>query len=144
MIYRMSAALLSLVGLFISAYLYLYKIGTIGSLACGTGGCETVQLSQWSRFAGVDVALIGAVGYAALLALSLASLQPALGGRRWPVALLAAGSGLGVLFTVYLTYLELFVIHAICRWCVASGFIIVAILLAALLDLRRQASRGLA
>lgn len=144
MIYRMSAALLSLVGLFVSAYLYLYKIGKIGSLACGTGGCETVQLSQWSRFAGVDVALIGAVGYAALLALSLASLQPALAGRRWPVSLLAAGSGLGVLFTAYLTYLELFVIHAICRWCVASGFIIVAILLAALLDLRRQASRGIA
>jgi uncharacterized membrane protein len=51
-------------------------------------------------------------------------------------------SGLGVLFTVYLTYLELFVIHAICRWCVASGFIIVAILLAALLELRRQARAG--
>lgn len=141
MIYRKSAALLSLVGLFISAYLYLYKIGKIGSLACGAGGCETVQLSQWSRFAGVDVALIGAVGYAALLILSLASLQPALAGRRWPTALLAAGSGLGVLFTTYLTYLELFVIHAICRWCVASGFIIVAILLAALLDLRRTAAR---
>lgn len=144
MIYRMSAALLSLVGLFISAYLYLYKIGKIGSLACGTGGCETVQLSPWSRFAGVDVALIGAMGYAALLILSLASLQPALAARRWPITLLAAASGLGVLFTGYLTYLELFVIHAICRWCVASGFIIVAILLAALVDLRRTAARELA
>lgn len=139
MIYRMSAAVLSLLGLFVSAYLYLYKIGKIGSLACGTGGCETVQLSQWSRFAGLEVALIGVVGYAGLLGLSLASLQPALAGRRWPAALLAVASGLGVLFTAYLTYLELFVIHAICRWCVVSGFIIVAILLAALLELRRTA-----
>jgi len=137
MIYRMSAALLSLAGLFISAYLYLYKIGKIGSLACGTGGCETVQLSPWSRIAGVDVALIGVLGYAGLLVLTLAALQPGLAGRHWPATLLAGLAGVGVLFTVYLTYLELFVIHAICRWCVASGFVILAILIVALLDLRR-------
>ncbi|HEY8197726.1 MAG TPA: vitamin K epoxide reductase family protein, partial [Gemmatimonadales bacterium] len=74
----MSAALLSLTGLFISAYLYLYKLGRIGSLACGTGGCETVQLSPWSMIAGVDVALIGVLGYAGLLAMTLAALQPGL------------------------------------------------------------------
>ncbi|HEY5939308.1 MAG TPA: vitamin K epoxide reductase family protein [Gemmatimonadales bacterium] len=133
----MSAALLSLAGLFLSAYLYLYKIGRIGSLACGTGGCETVQLSPWSSIAGVEVALIGVLGYAGLLALTLAALQPGLVGRRWPANLLAALSGVGVLFTVYLTYIELFVIHAICRWCVASAFVILAIFIVALLDLRR-------
>ena len=137
MTYRMTAALLSLVGLFISAYLYLYKLGKIGSLACGTGGCETVQLSPWSRVAGVDVALIGVLGYAGLLFLSLAALRPGLAGRRWPATLLAGLAGIGVLFTGYLTYLELFVIHAICLWCVASGFVILAIFAAALLDLRR-------
>jgi uncharacterized membrane protein len=137
MIYRMSAALLSLTGLFISAYLYLYKLGRIGSLACGTGGCETVQLSPWSRVAGVDVALIGVLGYAGLLGLSLATLQPGLAARRTPAALLAALAGVGVLFSGYLTYLELFVIHAICRWCVASAFVILAVFIAALLDLRR-------
>ena len=76
--FRMGAALLSLLGLFVSAYLYLYKIGRIGTLACGTGGCETVQASAWSRFVGVEVALIGVIGYAALLIVSLASLQPRL------------------------------------------------------------------
>ena len=142
MIYRMSAALLSLAGLFISAYLYLYKLGRIGSLACGTGGCETVQLSPWSRVAGVEVALIGVLGYAGLLGLSLAALQPGLAGRRLPATLLAALAGIGVLFTAYLTYLELFVIHAICRWCVASGFVILAIFAVALLDLRRLSRDG--
>jgi len=137
MIHRMSAALLSLAGLFISAYLYLYKLGRIGSLACGTGECETVQLSPWSRVAGVEVALIGVLGYAGLLGLSLAALQPGLAGRRWPATLLAGLGGVGVLFTAYLTYLELFVIHAICRWCVASAFVILAIFAGALLDLRR-------
>ena len=137
MIYRMGAALLSLLGLFISAYLYLYKIGRIGTLACGAGGCETVQQSPLSRFAGLEVSLIGIVGYAGLLLVSLAALQPPLSARRWPTTLLVLLAGLGVAFTAYLTYLELFVIHAICRWCVGSAVIIVAILVVALLDRRR-------
>jgi uncharacterized membrane protein len=136
MIYRMGAALLSLVGLFISAYLYLYKIGRIGSLACGTGQCETVQASAWSSFAGVEVALIGVVGYAGLVLLALASLQPGLSERRWPANLLVWLSGIGVLFSLYLTYLELFVIHAICRWCVGSAVIITGVFVLALLARR--------
>jgi uncharacterized membrane protein len=94
MIYRMSAALLSLTGLFISAYLYLYKIGRIGTLACGAGDCETVQQSAWSSFAGVEVALIGVLGYAVLLVLSLAALRPTFAPQRWPTTLLMALSGL--------------------------------------------------
>jgi uncharacterized membrane protein len=137
MIHRMTAAVLSLIGFFISVYLYLYKIGRIGTLACGTGGCETVQQSPWSRFAGVEVSLIGLVGYASLLAVSLAALQPALAERRGPTRMLAILAGLGVGFTAYLTYLELFVIHAICRWCVGSAVIIIAIFIVALLELRR-------
>jgi uncharacterized membrane protein len=137
MIYRMGAALLSLLGLFVSAYLYLYKIGRIGTLACGTGGCETVQTSVWSRFAGVEVSLIGVVGYALLLVVALVALRPALADRRGPAAVLVALAAGGVLFTAYLTYLELFVIHAICRWCVGSAAIIVTLLLLGLLELRR-------
>jgi uncharacterized membrane protein len=137
MIYRMGAALMSLLGLFVSAYLYLYKIGRIGTLACGAGGCETVQTSVWSRVAGVEVALIGVIGYGLLLIVALAALQPALADRTWPAALLAALAAAGALFTAYLTYLELFVIHAICRWCVGSAAIIAALLVLGLLELRR-------
>jgi uncharacterized membrane protein len=137
MIYRMGAALMSLVGVFVSAYLYLYKIGRIGTLACGSGGCETVQTSEWSRFLGVEVALIGLVGYVLLFGAGLLALRPALARERWPAALLAGLAAGGVLFTLYLTYLELFVIHAICRWCVGSAAIILSILILALLALRR-------
>jgi len=137
MIYRMGAALMSLLGLFVSTYLYLYKIGRIGTLACGTGDCETVQTSSWSRFAGVEVALIGVVGYSALLTVALIALQPA--PRRWPGNLLTALAVGGVLFSAYLTYLELFVIHAICRWCVGSALIILSILILALLGRRTVA-----
>jgi uncharacterized membrane protein len=141
MIYRMGAAVLSLAGLFISAYLYLYKIGMIGTLACGTGGCEAVQLSSWSRFAGLEVSLIGVLGYAGLLALSLVSLQPNAARQRWPATALALLAAVGVIFTGYLTYLELFVIHALCRWCVASGAIISAVFILALLA-RRSIRQG--
>jgi uncharacterized membrane protein len=141
MIYRMTAALLSLAGLLISAYLYLYKIGRIGTLACGAGECDLVQQSPWSRFAGLDVSLIGLAGYAVLMVVSLTSLQTGLAARRWPVTVLSVLAGLGVAFTIYLTYLELFVINAICRWCVGSAVIIVGIFLAAVLE-QRAVSRN--
>jgi len=137
MIYRMGAALMSLLGLLVSAYLYLYKIGRIGTLACGTGGCETVQTSSWSRFLGVEVALIGLIGYAVLLVVALVALRPDQVERRPPALVLTALAAGGVLFTAYLTYLELFVIHAICRWCVGSAVIIVTVLALGLLELRR-------
>jgi uncharacterized membrane protein len=133
----MAGALVSLAGVFVSAYLWLYKLGLMGEIVCGTGGCETVQLSPYSRFLGVEVPLIGLVGYAGLLGLTLASLQPRYAAARWPVAALAALSGLGVAFTAYLTYLELFVIHAICRWCVVSAGLITAFFVLMLLELRR-------
>jgi uncharacterized membrane protein len=141
MMYRMAAAVLSLIGLLVAAYLYLYKLGKIGTLACGTGGCETVQASEWAMFLGVEVSLIGLLGYLGLLGVSLAGLQAPLIGRRWVSWLLVAMSGAGVLFAAYLTALELFVIHAICRWCVASAVIIALVFTASLLDLVRGEPR---
>jgi uncharacterized membrane protein len=135
----MGSAVLSLAGILISAYLWMFKHGLIGTLSCGSGGCETVQLSRYSSFLGVDVALLGLLAYAALLGLALLGLQPSWRDRREPALaslLLSAG---GVVFAGYLTWLELFVIHAVCRWCVASAVIIVAVLLLALLDHRRLA-----
>ena len=100
-----------------------------------------MQLSPWSRFGGLDVSLIGIVGYAGLLTLSLVALQPGLSSRRWPATLLTVLAGIGVAFTTYLTYLELFVIHAICRWCLGSAVLIVAVFILALLDRRRLGDR---
>lgn len=141
MIYRMGTAVLSLTGMLIAAYLWMFKHGYIGALACGSGGCATVQLSEYSQFLGVDVALLGFLAYALLLGVALVGAQPAWAGRREPTLATLLLAGGGVLFAAYLTWLELFVIHAICRWCVASAVIIVAVLVLALLDLRRLAPR---
>jgi uncharacterized membrane protein len=135
---RMVMALLALAGVFISAYLYLYKVGAIGTLACGTGGCETVQMSPQSRFLGVDVSLIGLVGYLVLLGCSMASLQPRFGGRSGPVRALVVLSVGALGFTAYLKYLEFFVIRAICRWCVASAVIVALMATLAVVEYRRS------
>jgi uncharacterized membrane protein len=136
---RMAMALLCLAGLFVAVYLYLYKIGKIGTLVCGTGACETVQLSPQSRFLGVEVSLIGVIGYAVMLALAFLTLQPRYAGQSGPARLLFLLSGGALLFTLYLTGLELFVIHAICRWCVTSAAIVVSLFSLAWYDRRRGA-----
>jgi len=138
---RMGAALAALAGLFVSAYLWLYKLGVIGTLSCGTGGCETVQLSPQSRFLGVEVAAIGFAGYALLLLLTMASLQARWANSTRLLHAIAFLGGGAVLFTLYLKYLELFVIHAICRWCVGSAVLIVLFFTLIMLELRRVRRR---
>lgn len=143
MTHRMVAAALALAGLLVSVYLWLWKIGAIGVLACGDGGCETVQLSRYAELFGVPVALYGVVGYAALLGLGIAGVQGPLAARRWPTMGLMLLAGLGLAFSGYLTYLEVAVIHAWCRWCVTSGVIVAAIFAVATAGwLRLRPGRG--
>jgi uncharacterized membrane protein len=137
--HRQAIALLALVGLFVALYLWLHALGYGGAIKCGaSGGCETVQTSRWAVFLGVPVALYGVVGYVALLTASIVALRQAvLPQRQWNL-LLAGLATVGVLFTAYLTYLELFVIHAICRWCIGSAVIITAIWVVAVLAWTRE------
>ena len=134
---RQAIALLALVGLFVALYLWLHALGFGGPIKCGTGGCDTVQTSEWAVLFGLPVAFYGVVGYLGILVVALAALRPvALLQPKWNLVL-AGLATVGVLFTAYLTYLELFVIHAICRWCVGSAVIITAIWIVALAALRR-------
>jgi uncharacterized membrane protein len=135
--HRQAIALLALVGLFVALYLWLHALGFGGPIKCGTGGCDTVQTSPWAVLLGLPVAFYGVVGYFAIFVVSLVALRPAaLLERKWSVVLVGLAT-VGVLFTAHLTYLELFVIHAICRWCVGSAVIITVIWVVAVLALRR-------
>jgi uncharacterized membrane protein len=132
----MAVAMLALVGLLISTYLLLYKINVLGKIACGSGSCETVQASPWATFIGVPVPAWGVAGYLLILGLAVLGLQPRfLESRRLAAALLAA-STLGFAFSAYLTGVEAFLIHAWCRWCVASAIVATLIFLASLFELR--------
>ena len=139
---RMGVALLALFGVLISAYMSAYKFGLLGTIVCGTGGCETVQNSPWSSFLGVPVPVIGLVGYGALFATAIAGLQPRFDGDRRVPLILFAGAVIGLLFSGYLTYLEMAVIHAWCRWCIGSAVLAVLIFLFALPELRRLRSES--
>jgi uncharacterized membrane protein len=134
--YRMGAALLSLIGLLVATYLYLFKLGMIPGLACGTGGCETVQASPWATFLGLPVALIGVLGYLGCLVLAIIGIQQGGEKRHWSDTLLLTGATVGVIFTGWLTYAEAYLIEAWCRWCLGSATIITALFLAAALGWR--------
>jgi len=140
--YRQTIAVLALVGLFVALYLWLHALGFGGAIKCGaSGGCEVVQTSPWAVFLGLPVAFYGVVGYLALLVVALAALRPtALAQRTWNLLLLGLAT-VGVVFTAYLTYVELFLIHAICRWCVGSAVIITLIWIVSLLSLRTPGIR---
>ena len=139
--YRQAIALLALVGLFVALYLWLHALGFGGPIKCGTGGCDTVQASPYAVFLGIPVAFYGVVGYLSILVVAIVALRPAaLLEPRWNLLLVGLAT-VGVAFTGYLTYLELFVIHAICRWCVGSAVIITVIWIVSLLSLRSPAIR---
>src|SRR5207302_2823985 len=92
---------------------------------CGRngGGCEIVQTSQYSKLAGVPVALIGLIGYVSILASLLAPEREE--SRFATVSLTLVGFG----FSAYLTGRELFSIHHICEWCLSSAIIVTILLL---------------
>lgn len=125
---RMAVAVLALVGVFVSLYLLLYKLGVYGALACtGDGACAVVQASVYADFLGIPVAGWGTGWYASVLAVALVGLTPRFAGSAWTARLLGVLAVGGLLFTLYLTAVELFVLEAICQWCVGSAVLVAAI-----------------
>ena len=107
---------LALLGLAISVYLTWVHYAGIEPVCIGISDCERVQSSDYAELVGIPVAVLGIVGYAAILV--------SLGMRVDLTALLAY---LAVAFSAYLTWAEVFRIEAICQWCVGSALITLAI-----------------
>ena len=136
---RMIVAALSLAGIFLALYLLLYKLGLIGALTCSVGSCETVNTSKWATFLGLPVAGWGVAFYIAVFVLAIVSTQERLAGSSTVSAILVAVTTSGLLFSAYLTWLELFVIRAICQWCVVSAIVVLCMFVIAVLDFRDTA-----
>jgi uncharacterized membrane protein len=119
---RIVAAVLAIAGLAVAIYIAIADSGG-GAPQCLAGGhgCETVAHSRYSHLAGVNIAIFGIGGYALLLA---AAALPGDLGRFGGFFVSLIGFG----FSAYLTYLELFVINAICQWCVASAVLMTLLL----------------
>jgi uncharacterized membrane protein len=116
-------AFVAALGIGVAAYIAIAEANG-GSPVCLTGGsgCETVARSSWSHLAGVNVAVFGVVGYALLLATAFFASDLA----RFAGFVLALG-GFG--YSVFLTYVELFKIEAVCQWCVASAVLMTVLFL---------------
>ena len=113
---------LALIGIAVSAYLTLVHYRD-DLLVCAVGGCHTVQKSPYAELQGIPVALLGLGMFVVVTVLLLIRrARPA-----WADTITLATFGLllaGAVFAIYLTYLELFVIHAVCQWCVLTAIII--------------------
>lgn len=120
------ATVLSGVGILLATYLTWVHFNS-GSLVCGLGDCHTVQASTYATIGPVPVAVLGLGMYAMVCVANLLALtQPAR-----VIASSVAAFGLllaGTLYAVYLTWLEVAVIRAICQWCVASALLSVVLL----------------
>jgi uncharacterized membrane protein len=116
---------LAVIGLGVAIYLTVIHYAGINP-ACSAGqSCVKVQTSQWSKLAGIPVALLGLIGYIGILASLLVPEREET--RLATLGLTVVGFG----FSAYLTYRELFSIHAICEWCVSSAVILTLLLILA-------------
>ena len=132
----MIVAALALAGIFLAVYLLLYKLGMIGELSCSVGSCEKVNTSKWATFLGLPVAAWGVGWYIVMFVLAVVSTWETYAESPAVSMLLLGVAGTGLIFSTYLTYLELFVIHAICIWCITSACIVAIMFVVSVLDLR--------
>ena len=131
---RWASAGCALLGMLDSLYLWIYKISSNDRMCLGSGDCATVNYSIYSEIYGIPVAVLGLGAYLLILIIHILE-------TRWPLLknngnLLIFGISLvGVLFTAYLTYIEFFVIFAVCPFCLASAFFILFIFVVAIIRL---------
>lgn len=121
--FKPAVLILSIIGFLLSVYLTYLHYSEGQTAFCSQGSdCDVVRQSSYSSLLGIPVALFGAVGYALIFWFTYVSMSKRL---RW--LLLYTISLAGFVFSLYLTYLELFVIKAICPYCVVSALIMTAI-----------------
>ena len=129
---RLLIPALAVLGILDSIYLSYVKIAHAKPFCAGVGDCETVNTSVYSVFMGVPIAYLGVLMYATLFVLSFwAPRLPEPLATYAPLLVMAIAFG-GVLYSAYLTYLELYVIEAICVYCVISATLITLIFLSSL------------
>jgi uncharacterized membrane protein len=120
---RITMLVIATVGLGVASYLTYVHYSGIQPICSAGGSCLEVQTSTYSKIAGVPVALIGLLGYIVILGSLLVPESEE--SRFAAMAFTVVGFG----FSAYLTYRELFSIHAICEWCVTSAGVMTILML---------------
>ncbi len=135
-IYRVSIGL-AILGALVSIYMTIFKITENPGMCLGNGGCSVVNNSKYAEVYGIPVAVIGVVGYLTILvSLLLRSRSQFFDANG---TMLVFGLALvGFLFTVYLIYVELALIHALCPFCVTSQVTMTTLFIISLIALARE------
>ncbi len=136
---QIASAVLSLLGLGVSLYLWYSKISKTEIICTPGSECDLVNASPYSVLLGVPVAAIGAAGYAALLALALWAFFARDDAPAWLLNARLAMASVGLFFAAYLTGVEAFVLHAYCIWCVVQAVAILGIFIGILMERRLDA-----
>ncbi len=123
---RVSIALV-VIGLIDSLYLTWIKLAHATAACAGIGDCEAVNSSVYSEIGGVPIALLGAGAYLVMLILLLLEPRGGFWAENGPLGVFGL-SLVGVLYSAYLTYIEVAVLYAICPFCVVSAIVLVALL----------------
>ena len=134
---RQIAIALSVLGLLVAAYMTVYKYAKIEAMCVGSSGCSEVNSSRYSEINGIPVAVLGMVGYAAILALLFLEQRPGIFQENGTMMFFGV-SLLGFLFTLYLIYVEVALIHAYCPFCLTSQAVMTVIFIISVIRLLRQ------
>lgn len=127
---RWTSVLLAILGAVDSFYLAWIKIFNTQAFCSGVGDCESVNSSRYSEINGIPIAVLGLGAYLLIMALLL--LENRFDATRAYGPLAVFGLALtGTLYSAYLTYIELYVIHAVCPYCVISAILITGIFILA-------------
>ena len=134
-LFRASFALV-IIGVLVSVYMTVYKISGNEGMCLGSGDCSTVNASRFSEVNGIPVAVIGIIGYLAILGAHL--LENRSPFMRKNATLLIFGMALtGFIFTVWLVYIEIAVLKALCPFCGTSQVAMTLIFIIAVMRLVR-------
>ena len=138
MLFRISTAL-AILGTLVSIYMTIFKLTDNAKMCLGNGGCTVVNSSRYSEVSGIPVALIGVGGY--LVILAVLYFENRMKVLKQNGTLVVFGLALvGFLFTIYLIYVELALIHALCPFCVTSQITMTILFILSVIRLVRQPS----
>jgi len=128
---------LAILGLLVSIYMTIYKVTSNDNMCLGSGDCSTVNASRYAEINGIPVALIGVIGYAAILGLHWLERKNEFFEENGSMILFGI-SLIGFFFTLWLIYVEIALIKALCPFCLTSQVTMTTIFILSIIRVVRQ------
>jgi len=128
---------LAILGLLVSIYMTIYKITSNDNMCLGSGDCSTVNASRYAEINGIPVALIGVLGYAAIIGIHWLERRNKFFEDNGSMLLFGI-SLIGFLFTLWLVYVEIALIKALCPFCITSQITMTIIFILSIIRVVRQ------